>query len=93
MIDVKQAVAAAIQSARTLYEDTELVGLDLEEVELSEDERYWYITLGFYAPDSSPPGPFAFLKDQNQTRYDRKYKQFKVDAHTGDVRSMKMRLV
>ena len=57
--------------------------LTLEEVELSEDEKHWLITLGFR--ESRGLTPF----DQGS----QKYKLFTVDAITGQVRAMKMRLV
>lgn len=48
----------------------------IEEIELSEDERFWMLTLGY------EEGPFGGHKA---------YKVFKIDAYTGEVLSMKMR--
>ena len=55
-----------------------LANVTIEEVELDDDGRYWYITLGFNAPDA-----FSISR--------RHYKQFKVDAKTGEVRRMVIR--
>ena len=84
MIDVKQAVGAAVQYAK------DLLGAEqnptLEEVELSPDDRYWLITLGF-EPRFSP------LVALSGTRPLREYKLFRVDAESGQVVSMKIRSV
>lgn len=50
--------------------------IGLEEIELSEDKKYWLITL------SHPKGYIGSVMD---------YKIFKVDAYTGKVLSMKIR--
>ncbi len=52
--------------------------ISIEEIELSSDEKYWLITLGH------PRTFFVPAKD---------YKKIKVDAETGEVISMKMRIV
>jgi len=52
----------------------------IEEVELSDDERFWLITLSFSPPDH----PFSMQRE---------YKLFKVDASSGEVKSMKIRQV
>ncbi len=88
MIDVKQAVASAEQSLQDLYADRTLSDIALEEVELSDDERYWLITLGFAdlsRDTTSVVNPFGSRR--------RIYKSFKVDAATGKVLAMKIREV
>ncbi|GMU22665.1 MAG: hypothetical protein AMXMBFR13_27500 [Phycisphaerae bacterium] len=52
----------------------------LEEVELSEDGREWLITLSYFANT-----PYVFGQKE--------YKIFRVDAHSGEVKSMKIREV
>lgn len=60
----------------------EVLDLRLEEVELSEDESKWLITLGFVRPaDNVIDSP------------SREYRRFEIDAATADVKSMKMRTV
>jgi len=64
----------------------------LEEVEFSEDERFWLITLSYQikaepAPKAAVPSMAAFFGPTSMT----KYKVFKVDAQSGKVVSMKIR--
>lgn len=88
-VGVKEAVQAAIVYLKDLPISEDLSDLRLEEVEQSDDEKYWLITLGFYVPATAGNGPIGeFLP-----RHIRKYKLFKVDAKTGKVRSMKIRTV
>jgi hypothetical protein len=82
MIDVKQAAQSATNFITGLYSDQVISDVRLEEVELSEDTKYWLITLSFPAPPS--PGVITFGGR-------RQYKIFKVDADTGTVLSMKIR--
>ncbi|HEY0083585.1 MAG TPA: hypothetical protein VGB61_12400 [Pyrinomonadaceae bacterium] len=83
MIDVKQAAQSASNFIVGLYSNETISDVMLEEVELSEDEKYWLITLSFPAPSSSSHQLFG--------RSGRRYKIFKVDTDTGEVLSMKIR--
>ncbi len=65
----------------------------LEEVELSDDERHWFITVGFDGPAVSQskdaiPEPLHSYMPQ---LLERVYKVVDVDAQTGTVRAVKMR--
>ena len=80
MIDVKKAVTAALAYAQELGRP----GATLEEVERSEDDRYWLVTLGF-------PRRLNDLSVLGGIRYEPDYKVFKVDAETSEVLSMKIR--
>lgn len=53
--------------------------IELEEIELTEDERFWLITLS-YELSSLEFAP-------------RQYKVFKIDAVSGEVRSMRIKRV
>jgi len=95
MIDVKTAVKAAqsyFQSLQDAISDR-LKDLRLEEIELSEDGRFWLITLGFdvLENDKSPLETLSVLPPA--TKYRREYKLLKVDAETGEVAAMKIRTV
>jgi hypothetical protein len=90
MIDVKQAVNTATQFMQNLYSDP-LPGLMLEEVELSDDERYWYITLGYSQTKTPSYGTLSNLKAFVDPEVTRVYKLIKVDAATGQPLSMKIR--
>jgi hypothetical protein len=84
MIDVKQAVKTAIDYFKNLYADSPFSNLLLEEVELTEDETYWLITLSYsYPTDDKLMSAIAPLK--------RGYKTLKINASTGEVISMKIR--
>ncbi|HEY9298492.1 MAG TPA: hypothetical protein VIQ31_19485 [Phormidium sp.] len=93
MVDVRSAVGAAQQYFISLQD---MIGfgtedLRLEEAELSEDKKHWFITLGFIRPVDKTSNPLA---DLIATRnYEREYKVFKIDATTGEVQSMKIREV
>ncbi|MDX1522153.1 MAG: hypothetical protein R3264_11035 [Anaerolineae bacterium] len=99
MIDVKEAVKVAFKEIGNLYTTDELTDLTLEEVELSEDEQYWLITLGFTQTLSLP------IEAQRQTSFFdanplvqeistmRVYKTLKIDANTGEFQSMKIRTI
>ncbi len=85
-IDVRAAVLAAknyIQSLPGLLE-YKVQDLRLEEVEFSEDRKYWLITLGFIANTTGEEESFFSKKERD-------YKVFKVNAETGKVESMKIR--
>ena len=52
----------------------------IQEIELDDQEQFWFITLSYYAHAA-----FGLIQ--------REYKIFKVDAYTGEVKSMKIRQV
>ena len=85
MIEVKQAAAIASNYMSEVLGATDLA---LEEVECSEDDRFWDITLSGLVPSASraiaSPSLAAFLGH-------RTYKIFRVDAERGIVKSMKIR--
>ena len=95
MTDVKQAVAIAMTYFRTLMDDKGLSDILLEEVELSDDERYWNVTLSALLPASNEEPVYEFnsiaqaLGQQPQRR--RVYKVFKINAERATVQSMKIR--
>ncbi len=81
MIDVKQAVDIASQYLISLFADKNPSNIQLEEVELSEDEKHWFITLSFTEM-------VLFIVQPRKS-----YKLFKINADTGQVQSMKIREV
>ncbi|MDT7778926.1 MAG: hypothetical protein QOC99_1438 [Acidobacteriota bacterium] len=87
MIDVKQATQSASGFLVGLYPNQSVSSVRLEEIELTEDEKSWLITLSF--PDSDPPSSNFHLGLAVGTN--RQYKVFEVDAETGQVKSMKIR--
>jgi hypothetical protein len=92
VIDVKQAVATAMNYFRSLMGADGLSDIVLEEVELSDDERFWNITLSALLPETKDTGntmsAIALALGQQLRRV---YRVFKINAETGAVQSMKMR--
>lgn len=91
MIDVKMAVGLAQKYIRELYADEKITGLSLEEVELTGDEKCWLVTLSFYAISRGGLGVIAGIVAPGQSV--QKFKIVKLDATTGQVKSMKIRTV
>jgi hypothetical protein len=83
-IDARAAANAAAQYFQQLYPKVSSFGF--EEVELSEDEKYWLITLSFEV-EANPTAGFALRLGPPKT----KFKVFKVNVRTGEVVSMKIR--
>ncbi len=91
MTDVKQAVRTAFDYIQQLY-PSELPGLRLEEVQLSEDEHRWLITMGFL--EATDPAnirqPASVIEALSQiqsykpVQAQRVYKRIEIDAATGE---------
>ncbi len=83
-IDVKTAVRIATsyfdQLIQRPYSD-----LAIEEVERTDDDRYWLVTVGYTV---TPAGLTSFAALQKEFR---EYKIVKVDAQNGQAVSMKVR--
>ncbi|QLE55465.1 hypothetical protein [Nostoc sp. TCL26-01] len=90
-IDVKTAVKAAYEYIISIQDmlGNSLNDLRLEEVELSPDQQFWLITLGFDVSEKSQPSPLF----NSSVTTKRVYKLFKVDSFTGKVEAMKIREV
>ncbi len=84
MIDVRQASEAALSHLKSLYPSYDLGNVLLEEAELTDDEKFWLITLSFRAPGKSASDFFGEPRD---------LKIIKISADTGDLKSMKIRKV
>ena len=79
-ISPKEAVIAATKHFTEVTGITS--GVSVEELELTEDAKYWIVTLGYIEPART----LAFTGPKS-------FKTFKIDATTGDVLSMKIREV
>ncbi|MDE5082178.1 MAG: hypothetical protein O4808_02585 [Trichodesmium sp. St17_bin3_1_1] len=93
-IDVRGAVSAAknyLISMRDLLGGTQ--DIRLEEVELSKDEQFWLITLGYNRrKDLALPDEIDYSDLSPEfIGIERDYKIFTVNAQTGAVESMKIR--
>jgi len=90
LIDVKQATKIALEYFETIpgYESY-AESSRIEEVELDENERYWYITLGYPVPVEKSPFDLITVGSKSVIHY----KIIKIDSNSGKVYSMKMRSV
>jgi len=82
MIDVRQAIDIAKEHLTVFFPEAENV--QLEEVELTTDKTHWLITLSYEGVTTSVASSLLVGKSLI-------YKQFKLDAESGDVISMKIR--
>lgn len=97
MIDGKQAVQQALQNLYELVGPRELgnvEGIQLEELELTDDSKHWNVTLSYPVKKTSedessptlPVGLAKFIKDTPR----RKWRTFKLDAQDGRLIAMKL---
>ena len=81
-IPVREAVKKATESILELYPDRELLDLALEEVEKTEDESNWLITLGFdvmsSATTAAKSSPLLEALQGKREKHVRQYKVFRV---------------
>lgn len=94
--NVRDAVIAAKNYFQSLKDmiNNKVEDLRLEEVELSEDQKFWFVTLGFECPVAQKKNSLSELLPHQlaaSPQYEREYKVFKVDSETGEVQSMKIR--
>ena len=91
MVDVKQAVARAMGYLEDMYRIEQFKDVLLEEVDLSEDNKYWNVTIGFTRrQETTSGGPMATLIGQS-SEFKREFKVFQIDSKNGDLRSMRSR--
>jgi len=101
MVDAKQAVKTALAFVEDLYGKDTLDGLLLKEVELSGDESYWLVTIGFNVgrpqPTHQPNQPMPFggktVEPVPVREPLRIYKSVKLDAETGKALSLKIKKI
>jgi hypothetical protein len=77
---------AYLRSMKSMLGDSDIKNIRLEEIQVSEDDQFWLVTLGF---DRVLDEDEALVP--NQTR--REYKLFEIDSSTRKVKSMKIRVV
>jgi len=86
MINVKEAAKISREYIQELYREDKIHDLSLEEVEISEDEKSWLVTIGFTKQMSQPLNPMEAMTGPKYARF---YKELKIDAEKGQVRSMR----
>ena len=83
MIDARKAAQVAQEYLKSVYPGTQFQNLQLEEVELTDDHKFWMITLSYVAP-----GSVIFVYPTPKD-----YKIFKIGSEDGEVLSMKIRQI
>lgn len=81
--NIKTLANTSVDYLRGFFPDADKI--QLEEVEITDDNKYWSITLSYESNDN-PEQNSGWLLSKS-----RKFKIFKVDAQKGNVRSMKIR--
>jgi hypothetical protein len=89
MIDIKQAVHAAEKFFKELYDKETLKNFLVEEVELSEDEKDWVVTVGFDFGEMQVSEPALFTSKSSTPRAGRVFKEVQIDKETGEPKSIK----
>jgi hypothetical protein len=98
-IDARQAVESAVRYLNSMRDlvDSKLQDIRLEEIELSEDQLAWVVTLGYTVP-AQPSAMDRILNPPHSAHFEnapayikRDYKIFQVNSKTGQVQSMKIR--
>lgn len=91
MVDLEAAVDVARRIFESVYTKPH-EQLNVEEIELSEDNRHWIVTLGFDDPTSRlPRGGLVAITSGLSDRPLRRYKVVTIDAANGQIRSLKDR--
>lgn len=79
MIDLKQAADRAMEYFQELFQAQSYIKVLVDEVELSEDEKYWMVTLGY---EEKPAGSLGL------DMVHRKHKVFRIDVESHRIVSM-----
>jgi hypothetical protein len=91
MVDVKEAVGKAMDYLKDMFQIDQFKDVLLEEVDLSQDNKFWNVTIGFTrVQESTSGGPMATLIGQS-AEFKREFKVFQIDAESGALRSMRSR--
>lgn len=92
ILNIKEVVKNGVAFLTNLYEDAGTILV--EEVEMDENQQYWFITLSYKLTDKgsevAEPATLQSLAFLYLSK-DRNYKTLKIDAKTGAVLSMKIR--
>ncbi len=88
-IDLRQAVKTALRFFTDSFGLLKPSDAQLEEIEMSEDGRFWLITVGYDNPTAINVVSHKFVLPHQVPL--RKYKIVKVDAETGRPVSIKIR--
>lgn len=82
-MNANELALIAVNYLKGFFPDVDKV--QLEEIEITDDNKYWNITLSYESQDTSVENSL-WLGNRS-----RKFKIFKIGATSGEVRSMKIR--
>lgn len=85
MIDVQEATQKAIEHLKSIYQDLALGKILVEEAERTDDNEFWIVSLIF--KKINPTG----IVGESIFADNRSLKTFRLEAETGEVKSMKNR--
>lgn len=89
-MDVKEAAKLAKEYVTDLFADEGIDNVGLEEIELGDDLRFWEVTVGFSRPWDH--GGLAAVT-LGQTGLRRSYKVLRIDNASGNVASVRDRVL
>lgn len=92
MVDIKWSVDRALEFFKSVY-PVPHNGVLVEEVEVSDDGKYWLITLGYDVAVTSEGKALHGIASVFEQKARREYKIFKIDRETGEVKAMNIRKV
>ena len=87
MIEVKEAVTIALRFLGEIFPGSQIPYTRLEEVEFSEDGKFWHVTLS-YLRDLNPAEIADAIAEPSAVR---EFKVITISSDTGEVQSMKIR--
>lgn len=85
MLTVKEAVQAAMNLLKDLYDTRKFEDILLEAVEMDADGHHWVVTVGFSRKALSE----NVMEAIGSKKYIRSRKIFSIDGNSGDLISMK----
>ena len=89
-MDVKEAVSVAKRYVSDLYVGEGIADVGLEEVEFDRVSNQWSVTIGFARPwNRTLPTALALASRAS----DRSYKVLRIDDDSGEVKSLKDRIL
>ena len=99
MISMEEAVNTAFDHFSKLYKSAPVLDPLLEELSMTDDKKYWDVTIGFNAIQTEPltaidelmktvRGPFGPIEKKKLSR---KYKLFRINSESGEMASMQIK--
>jgi hypothetical protein len=91
-MEIDELVAKAVGYVNSIYGEA-ASSVTLEEIQRSEDDQKWLITLSFSRKQAPSSTLSPLLVESSADQFERVYKQIQIDAHSGAFLGMTMRQV